>query len=186
MPFVIATAALIMVPIIWFASTQRFVSMLDENINDALSRVDVQLSSQWDALCSLIDMVKSCSEHEYNNLLDIISARHPVTHGSTAQDVTEQESAISHALSKAMSIANDYPDLKANQTYLRALDIIHQYDDMVRQSRLIYNDNVTKLNRQLRSFPTCAVAGLLGFSKRDYLEALASVQKCRDQRGHDE
>jgi len=186
MHFVIATAALIMATIIWFASTQRFLSMLDENINDALFRVGVQLSSRWDGLCSLIDLIKSHSEHDYNILLDIVPARHAITHDSTARDVSEQENAICDALSKIMSVADDYPDLKANQNYLRALDSIHQYENMVRQSRLIYNDNVTKLNRQLRSFPTSAVAALLGFSKRDYLEALASAQICRNQRGHDE
>lgn len=186
MHFVIATAALIMATIIWFASTQRFLSMLNENINDALSRVGVQLSSQWDALCSLIDLIKSYSEHEYIILLDIVPARLPITHDSTARDVTEQENAICDALSKIISVANDYPDLKANQTYLRALDSMYQYEHMVHQSRLIYNDNVTKLNRQLRSFSTRAVANLLGFSKRDYLEGLAPAQTYRDQGGHDE
>ena len=50
------------------------------------------------------------------------------------------------------------------------MDSVNQYEGMVRQSRLVYNDSVTKLNRRIRMFPTSAIAGILGFSKRDYLE----------------
>ena len=63
-----------------------------------------------------------------------------------------------------------YPELKADKGYAKCMDAVDSYEKMVRTSRLIYNDSVTKLNRELRLFPTSLVAGLLGFRMRDYLE----------------
>ena len=70
-----------------------------------------------------------------------------------------------------MAVAESYHDLKANQNYIKTMDSVNEYENKVRQSRLIYNDSVTKLNRQIRMFPTSLVAGMLGFSKRTYLGA---------------
>ena len=75
------------------------------------------------------------------------------------------------AMGRIMAVAEQYPTLKADQNYTRTMDSVNQYEGMVRQSRLIYNDSVTKLNRRIRMFPTSLIAGMMGFSKRDYLEA---------------
>jgi len=74
-------------------------------------------------------------------------------------------------MSRIMAVAEQYPTLKADASYQKTMDSVNQYEGMVRQSRLIYNDSVTKLNRRIRMFPTSLVAGMLGFAKRDYLEA---------------
>lgn len=71
-----------------------------------------------------------------------------------------------------MAVAESYPDLKADNTYIKTMDAVNQYESMVRTSRLIYNDSVTKLNRAVRMFPASLIAGILGFSKRAYLEAV--------------
>ena len=68
-------------------------------------------------------------------------------------------------------VAEQYPELKANENYIRCMDAVDSYEKMVRTSRLIYNDSVTKLNRELRMFPTTLFAGMLGFHQRNYLEA---------------
>ena len=73
-----------------------------------------------------------------------------------------------------MAVAESYPDLKANENYIKTMDNVNDYEKMVRQSRLIYNDSVTKLNRAIRMFPTSLVAGMLGVTSRDYLEASES------------
>ena len=65
--------------------------------------------------------------------------------------------------------AEQYPDLKANQNYIKAMDSVNSYESSVRSSRLIYNDSVTKLNRAVRMFPASIVAGMFGFKQRDYL-----------------
>ena len=70
-----------------------------------------------------------------------------------------------------MAVAESYPELKANENYIKTMDSVNEYEKTVRQSRLIYNDSVTKLNRAIRMFPTSIAAGILNIKSRDYLEA---------------
>ncbi|MHC1694826.1 MAG: LemA family protein [Eubacteriales bacterium] len=71
-------------------------------------------------------------------------------------------------------VTEHYPDLKANQNYIKTKDAVQTFENMVRTSRLIYNDSVTKLNRKIRIFSVSMAAGMLGFRQRDYLVEQAS------------
>ncbi|MDW8802725.1 LemA family protein [Clostridium sp. A1-XYC3] len=73
-------------------------------------------------------------------------------------------------------VTEQYPELKVNQTYIKTMDAVQTFENMVRTSRLIYNDSVTKLNREIRMFPVSVIAGMLGFRQRDYLEEQAAEQ----------
>lgn len=174
MPFIIAGVIIVLI-ILWFMSTQRSLVVLDENINNAMSQIGVQLSSRFDALTALLDLTKGYASHESETLINVVQARRSVITGkSTPDDVNKQENVITEAMGKIMAIAESYPELKANESYNKTMDSVNQYETMVRSSRLIYNDSVTKLNRAIRMFPTSMIAGMLGFSQRTYLEASES------------
>lgn len=162
---------LIVVVVLWFVSTQRKLVAMDENINNAMGQIGVQLSSRWDALTALLDLTKGYAEHEYKTLSDTIKMRAGITSKSSAADVNKQENIITEAMGRIMAVAESYPDLKANANYIKTMDNVNEYEKMVRQSRLIYNDSVTKLNRAIRMFPTSIAAGMLHITSRDYLEA---------------
>lgn len=164
-------AVLVLALVMWFISTQRVLAVLDENINNAMSQIGVQLSSRWDALSALLDLTKGYAEHEYQTLSETIKARRPINAESSAKDAAAQENLLIGAMSRIMAVAEQYPTLKSDQGYMRTMDSVNQYEGMVRQSRLVYNDSVTKLNRSIRMFPTTMVAGMMGFARRDYLEA---------------
>ena len=169
----IAIVILVLV-VLWFIFTQRKLVVMDENINNAMSQIGVQLSSRWDALTALLDLTKGYAEHEYKTLSDTIRMRSTITAKSTAAEVNDQENILTEAMGRIMAVAESYPDLKANENYIKTMDNVNDYEKMVRQSRLIYNDSVTKLNRAIRMFPTSLVAGMLGVTSRDYLEASES------------
>lgn len=167
---------IVLVIILWVISTQRSLVRLDENINNAMSQIGVQLSSRWDALTSLLDLTKGYAAHEYKTITDTIKTRRSITRDSSPEEVQEQESMIVEAMGKIMAIAESYPDLKANTTYIKTMDSVNLYENMVRSSRLIYNDSVTKLNRSIRMFPQSIIAGILGFTQRAYLEAVGEKE----------
>lgn len=166
----IAIIVIIGVIFLWFISAQRKLVAMDENINNAMSQIGVQLSSRWDALTALLDLTKGYAEHEYRTLSDTIKMRSGITAKSSAADVDRQENILTEAMGKIMAVAESYPALKANENYIKTMDSVNEYERMVRQSRLIYNDSVTKLNRAIRMFPTSVAAGLLHITSRDYLE----------------
>ena len=168
---IIILVAIIAILVLWFISVQRKLVVMDENINNSMSQIGVQLSSRWDALTSLLDLTKGYAEHEYKTIYDTIKMRTSINAKSTAADVNAQENILTEAMGKIMAVAEGYPELKANENYIKTMDSVNAYEEMVRKSRLVYNDSVTKLNRAIRMFPTSIAAGVLGIKSRDYLEA---------------
>lgn len=164
---------IIVLLVMWVISVQRRLVGLDENINNAMSQIGVQFSSRFDALTALLDLTKGYAAHESQTLIETIKFRRSViTATSTPEDVMKQEGIISEALGRISMVTEQYPELKANENYMKCMNAVDSYEKMVRTSRLIYNDSVTRLNRELRMFPTSIVAGMLGFRQRDYLEAV--------------
>ena len=172
MPYIIAAIVIIVIIVLWAISVQRSLVALDENINNAMSQIGVQLSSRWDALTSLLELTKGYAAHEYKTITETVKERRTITRDSSPEDIREQENVFTEALGKIMAVAESYPDLKADKTYIKTMDSVNLYENMVRTSRLIYNDSVTKLNRAVRMFPASLIAGALGFLKRTYLEEL--------------
>ena len=172
MTILIIIALLVVLLAGWVMSTQRRLVVMDENINNAMSQIGVQLSSRFDALTALLNLAKGYAAHESQTLIETIKSRRSViTAKSTPQDVLQQEGVISEALGRISMVAERYPELKADKGYAKCMDAVDSYEKMVRTSRLIYNDSVTKLNREIRMFPVSLIAGMLGFRQRDYLEA---------------
>lgn len=162
----------IIILIAWIVKVQRQLVVMDENINNAMSQIGVQLSSRFDALSALLDLTKGYAEHESKTLIETIKSRRSViTAASSPKDVLQQEGVISEALGRISMVAEKYPDLKANESYIKCMNAVDSYEKMVRTSRLIYNDSVTKLNREIRMFPVSLFAAFLGFRQREYLEA---------------
>lgn len=171
LPILIAIIAIVAVFVLWVISTQQKLVMLDENASNVMSQIGVQLSSRFDALTALLDLTKSYAKHESETLIETIKSRRSViTAKSTPDDVLRQEGIISEALGRIAMVTEQYPELKVNQTYIKTMGAVETFENMVRTSRMIYNDSVTKLNREIRMFPVSLIAGMLGFRQRDYLK----------------
>lgn len=167
----IIVGVVLVIIILWFISAQRKLVAMDENINNAMGQIGVQLSSRWDALTALLDLTKGYADHEYKTISDTIKMRTSINSNSSAAEVNKQENMLTEAMGKIMAVVESYPELKANENYIKTMDSVNEYEKMVRQSRLIYNDSVTKLNHTIRMFPTSIAAGMLHITSRDYLEA---------------
>ncbi len=169
MTFIIIVA-IVAVLVIWGISIQRGLVSKDELCQNSMSQIGVQQQSRWDAITTLVKLTKSYNEHEYNTLRDIIAQRREVVGTSKAADASAQEDILVQAAAKIRAVAEQYPELKANETYAKTMDSVNSYENQVRVSRMVYNDAVTKFNRAVRQFPDSVVAGMLHFSVRDYLK----------------
>ncbi len=163
---IIAVIALL---ILWVIGVQRKLVKQDELCKNALSQIGVQQSSRWDALTALVELVKSYNEHEFNSLMKIIGERKAVDRNSSAGEVDAQENALRNLTTQVTAIAEQYPNLKANENYAKAMDSVNTYENQVRMSRMVYNDSVTAMNRMVRQIPDSLVAGALGFKEKEYL-----------------
>lgn len=163
---VVAIVALL---VLWIIGVQRRLVSAEEFCKNSMSQIGVQENSRWDALTSLAELVKGYDEHEYKTLMDVIAQRVSIGRESTPADVQAQEDKMSQALGRINIVAEQYPQLKANEMYAKAMDSVNTYENQVRMSRMTYNDTVTRFNRIVRQFPDSIVARMLGFAVKEYL-----------------
>jgi len=156
--------------VIWVISVQRNLISKEELCKNAMSQIGVQMSSRWDALTALSELIKSYDEHEYNTLRDVIAKRTSITGNSSAADANIQETILTDAMRRIAVVVEQYPNLKANEMYVKTMDSVNLYENQVRMSRMVYNDSVTNYNRLIRQIPSNIVASLFGFKSKDYLE----------------
>jgi len=167
----IAIISIATVIVLWIISKQRKLAMLNENVGNAMCQIGVQLSSRFDVLMALLYLTKSYAGDESEALIETLkSGRSAITANSTPDDVLRQEGIINEALGGIATVTKQYPELKADEAYIKAMDAVQIFENMLRTSRLIYNGSVAKLNREIRMFPVLIIAGMLGFKKKDYLE----------------
>ena len=171
---IIIAIVIIALLVLWVISVQRKLVNQDELCQNAMSTIGVQQESRWDALTGMVELIKSYNEHEYNTIKDVIAQRAVINGGSTAAAADAQENMITQALGKIIAIAEQYPDLQANENYAKTMDSVNLYENQVRMSRMVYNDTVTVFNREVRQFPTNLIAKMLGFFEKDYLKVDAA------------
>jgi len=164
---ILAIAAVL---VLWGISVQNKLVQSDELCNNALKQINVQQVSRYDALKALIKLTREYASYESETLEKVIAQRRITSSSNpTVAEVNANEQALQEVSAKLIAVAEQYPDLKANQNYQQTMADIKQYEENVRLSRMTFNDTVTKFNNQVRMFPGSVVAGILGFSKRDYL-----------------
>lgn len=157
---------------LWVLHTRNTLAAMNENINSAMNQLGVQLSSRFDALTALLELLRGYDAPASQALLGgLLLHRSAITAASTPGEATQQEDVIAQTLERLTSVEEAHPELRSDGRYGRYMSAVTGYGVMVRTSRLIYNDSVTKFNRALRTFPTSAVAGVLGFRQREYMEA---------------
>ena len=164
---VIAVIALL---VMWVISVQNKLVKSDEICNNALKQINVQQISRYDALQALIKLTREYAGYEADTLQKIVDARKITSSPApTAAEINANEDVLKEISAKLIAVAEAYPDLKANQNYQQTMASIEKYEENVRLSRMTFNDTVTRFNQQVRVFPASLIAGILGFSKRDYL-----------------
>ena len=155
--------------IIYFISTQRSLVKLDEMCKNALSQIEVQLNSRWDALLGLAQVASQYAKHESETLIGVIKQRRGEA-VNTPEAVNEQQSALRQVMGQLMAIRESYPELKADNLFIEVQDGVKDYEEKVRISRMVYNDTATKMNNLVRQWPSSIVAGMLHFDVKEYLK----------------
>ena len=156
--------------VVWVISVQRKLVNQDELCQNAMSTIGVQQERRWDALTGMVELIKSYNEHEYNTLRDTIAQRRPIDGNSTAAEADAQETLMGQVASRLNVVIEQYPDIKANANYAQAMDAVDKYTNMVRTSKMVFNDTATKYNKLIRQIPDSIVAALFGFKVREYLK----------------
>lgn len=162
--------ALAVIVIGYFISTQRTLVGLDEMCKNALSQIEVQLNSRFDAVIALAKTAAQYAKHESETIIQTIEARGGNTSVATPAGINAQADLLGQMMSRLNVVVEQYPELKASDLYAKAQDGQRQYEENVRISRMVYNDTATKMNRMVRQWPSSIVASMLHFDVKEYLK----------------
>ena len=162
--------ALAVIVIGYFISTQRTLVGLDEMCKNALSQIEVQLNSRFDAVIALAKTAAQYAKHESETIIQTIEARGGNTSAATPAGINAQADLLGQMMSRLNVVVEQYPELKASDLYAKAQDGQTKYEENVRISRMVYNDTATKMNRMVRQWPSSIVASMLHFDVKDYLK----------------
>ena len=158
--------------IAYFVSTQRSLVNLDELCKNALSQIEVQLNSRWDAVLALAKTAAQYAKHESETIIQTVQARggNSSATPNTPAAINEQANLLGQLMGRLNVVFERYPELKASDLYKEAQEGMKQYEENVRMSRMVYNDTATKMNRMVRQWPSSIVASMLHFDQKDYLK----------------
>ncbi len=157
----------------WLIAVYNGLIKLKNRVKEAWSDIDVQLKRRYDLIPNLVETVKGYAKHESETLENVIKARNEAMAAQKTGDAKEQaqaENVLSSTLKSIFALAENYPDLKANQNFLELQRELTDTEDKIQASRRFYNGNVRDFNTKIETFPTNIFAGMLHFKKFDFFE----------------
>jgi LemA protein len=139
-------------------------------VEEAFSNMDVFLKKRFDLIPNLVETVKGYAKHEEETLTKLVNLRSVEYGNMSDEQKLENSKAVSQAIPKILAIAENYPDLKANQNFLNLSDQLNRVEEDIANSRRYYNGAVKKYNISLQTVPSNIVAGLFHFEKKPLYE----------------
>jgi len=143
---------------------------LRNRCDNAWSQVDVQLRRRYDLIPNLVETVKGYAKHEREVFEKVTQARAAAIGAQTVKDQGQAENMLSGALKSLFAVAENYPELKANQNFLLLQEELSGTESKIAYARQFYNDQVMKFNMKQQVFPSNIIAGMFGFKIKEYFE----------------
>jgi len=144
--------------------------VLRNRCENAWSQVDVQLRRRYDLIPNLVETVKGYAKHEREVFERVTQARASAINANTVKDQGQAENVLSGALKSLFAVAENYPELKANQNFLMLQEELAGTEGKIAFARQFYNDTVMKFNQKQQVFPSNIIANMFNFKERDYFE----------------
>ena len=144
--------------------------VLRNRCQNAWSQVDVQLRRRYDLIPNLVETVKGYAKHEREVFEKVTQARAQAINANSVKDQAQAENMLTGALKTLFAVAENYPDLKANQNFLLLQEELSGTESKIAYARQFYNDTVLKFNAKQQVFPASIIANMFNFKERDYFE----------------
>ncbi len=140
-------------------------------VDNSWRQIDVQLKRRHDLIPNLVEMVKNYMSYEQEVLQNVTKARSQAMQAQGPADSAKAENMLTGALKSLFAVAENYPDLKANQNVSQLQEELTSTENKISFARQLYNDTVMSFNNRVQTFPSNVIAAIFGFRAREYFEA---------------
>lgn len=182
----IIPVAILVILVLWGVSGYNSMVSMDEGVQGKWANVETQYQRRADLIPNLVNTVKGYATHEKTTLEDVVKARSEATQmkvdasNLNAQQIAAYQKAqgnVSAALGRLLMVAENYPQLKANENFLELQSQLEGTENRINVARKDFNDAAKEYNVAIRRFPKSLLASIFGFEKKAYFEAESGAEK---------
>ena len=183
---VLILGLVVLLVVLWGVKAYNNMVSQEEGVSTAWANVESQYQRRADLIPNLVNTVKGYAAHESETLQAVVNARTKATsinidaENMTAEQLQEfqkAQSEVGGALGRLIAVAENYPDLKANQNFLELQAQLEGTENRIAVERKNFNEAAKKYNTYIRKFPQSLLSGMFGFDKKPYFEAEEGSQK---------
>jgi len=163
--------------VLYFVTVYNGLILLSRNIDKAWANIDVLLKQRYDELPKLIKVCEGYMKYERETLEKITAARTACINAKTVGEASQAEGELAKGLKTLFAVAENYPDLKANQNFLQLQTRISYLEGQIADRREFYNDSVNTYNIRINQIPDMFVANMLNMKAKELFKALEEERK---------
>lgn len=173
----IVVGAILLILIFMGVGTYNNLVGQRESVNTQSSNIDTQLQRRSDLIPNLVNTVKGYASHETEIMTAVSDARAKLAGATTMPEKATADSELSSALNRLIAVSENYPDLKANTTYIQLMDELAGTENRISVARQDYNKAAKSYNSSIKQFPNVIFANIFGFTSVEYFEAQESAKE---------
>lgn len=177
--WIILGAVVLLVIFMW--ALYNGLVTLRNRVDEAWSDITVQLKRRLDLVPNLVNSVKGYAAHESGVFEAVSTARASVLSAKGVKETAAAENQFEGALKTLFAVSEAYPQLRANENFLQLQNELVDLEDKIQASRRFYNGGVRDLNTRIQLFPNNMVAGMFGFTAREFFELDAAEQAAAEK-----
>ncbi|MCW8519281.1 LemA family protein [Streptococcus macedonicus] len=162
--------AIIVVLVLWIIAIYNGLVKSRMQTKESWSQIDVQLKRRNDLIPNLIETVKGYAAYEEKTFAKITELRSQVAQAETPAEAMHASNALTKQLSSLIAVAENYPELKANNSFIKLQDELTNTENKISYSRQLFNTTTANYNVKLETFPSNIIAGMFGFKPSQFLE----------------
>jgi LemA protein len=175
------TVAIVLVLVLGFyayiTGTYNSLVSLNQEVKASWAQVENQLQRRMDLIPNYVETVKGYAKHEREVFIEVTKARSQVAGAVTPSQKIEGNNQLTAALSRLLLVVERYPDLKANENFIRLQDELAGTENRIAVERMRYNEAVLKYDKRVKQFPSSIIARIFGFTEAPYFAAPEEAKK---------
>jgi LemA protein len=148
----------------------KFVT-LKNRVENGWAQIDVQLKKRFDLVPNLVNTVKGYAKHEKGIFEEVTRLRSAISNAKNREEYAEANNQLTNTLKTLFAVAENYPDLKANENFMQLQKELSEIEGKIAYSRQFYNDTVYMFNTEIQKFPGVIFAKVFGFKEQVYFKA---------------